>query len=64
MAVEKAHQQLFHKMLHLGRGQGSSVFVKVLLHIYVEIVEDEVELVLAMGNVLQLNDVRVLQLLQ
>jgi len=51
-------------MLHLGRGQGSSVFVKVLLHIYVEIVEDEVELVLAMGNVLQLNDVRVLQLLQ
>lgn len=64
MAVEQAYQQLFHKMLHLGRGQGSSIFVEILLHINVEIIKDEVELVLAMGNVLQLNDVRVLQLLQ
>jgi hypothetical protein len=33
MAVEKADQQLFHKMLHLRRWERASVFVEVLFHI-------------------------------
>ena len=64
MAVEQTHQQLFHKVLHLRLGKRRSFLVEVLLHIYIEVIEDKVEFVGPMGYVLKLNDVGMLQLLQ
>ena len=46
-------------MLHKGWLQRRSILIQVLLHILVEILEDQVQLVLPVGDVLQLDDVGV-----
>lgn len=68
VAVEQPLQELEQELLHAGRRQRPSVLVQVFLQVEVDVLKDEVQLVIfrrrAMKNVLQMNNVRVPQLLQ
>ena len=64
VAVHQPLQQLVHHALGLVGREGCAPLVQVLLEVQVEELENQVQLVLPVHDVLQLDDVRVAQLLQ
>ena len=58
MAVDNTLQQLVHEILDLKSGEAFFFLLEILLQVQVEVLESQVELILAVRNVEQLNDVR------
>ena len=58
MAVDNTLKQLVHEILDLKSGEAFFFLLEILLQVQVEVLESQVELILAVCNVEQLNDVR------
>ena len=64
MAMYKSLKQLVHHMLHLRRRQRSPFLVQVFLHVKRQELENQKQLVVAVHDVFQLDNIRMVKLLQ